>query len=109
MECRAALMCTAWAALHWRFVISAASDRPPGLILLTIVQVLAERQPYADYRTNKGVTDAMSRDEQPLPANQEFLWPQERIGELWTACWERDPGARPSAEELRTSLESMLR
>ncbi|KAG8974385.1 hypothetical protein FRC05_007546 [Tulasnella sp. 425] len=74
-----------------------------------IVQVIAEKQPYADYRTNKGVTDAMSRDEQPLPANQDLLWPQERIGKLWTACWVRDPVARPSAEELRTSLESMLR
>ncbi|KIO23982.1 hypothetical protein M407DRAFT_244601 [Tulasnella calospora MUT 4182] len=71
--------------------------------------VLAERQPYADYCTNKGVTDAMAREEQPLPPNKEFLWPQERIGELWSICWEREPVARPSAEELKASLKSMLR
>ncbi|KAG9020366.1 hypothetical protein FS837_008293 [Tulasnella sp. UAMH 9824] len=90
-----------------RYQMSGSSDvYSLGCLALA---VLAKRQPYADYRTNKGVTDAMARDEQPLPPIEESLWPQERIGELWSTCWERDPAARPSADELKASLESMLR
>ncbi|KAG8969448.1 hypothetical protein FRB90_010746, partial [Tulasnella sp. 427] len=73
--------------------------------------VLGGREPYGDYRTNRGVTDAMARDELPLPVHEEFgsLEEGQALEDLWAACWSREPSARPSANDLKAKLETLLK
>jgi len=74
---------------------------------MTAIEVFTGKVPFASVKDDQEVWRKISegeRPEIPLEITEELPW----LAELLRQCWNQDPSARPSATEIKNTIEANI-